>query len=171
MNALNAVHVSRLAAINGAINIANLSMMTSGTYPIPLFNPGNRMTQFARRRFLAAVLPALALGCRRGHKFSKDELEHARNALETCLESWKKGEMPEKLRSLPEPIDFAEEGPKIGLKLISYEILGSEHTDSEVMRFSVKLTVQDRRGKSEERRPTYAVALKSPIAVGRDPMY
>ena len=35
----------------------------------------------------------------------------------------------------------------------------------------VKLIVQDRRGKREERRATYAVALKSPIAIGRDPFF
>jgi hypothetical protein len=40
-----------------------------------------------------------------------------------------------------------------------------------VMRFTVKLITQDRRGKREERQATFAVALKSPIAVGRDPFF
>jgi hypothetical protein len=124
----------------------------------------------SRRLFLAA-LPALAFGCKGGPKFSQADLDRARQALTTSLDSWKKGEMPEKLRSLPEPILFAEEGPKNGLKLLDYEILGTEHTDAEVMRFTVKLTVQDRRGKREERQATFAVALKSPIAVGRDPFF
>jgi hypothetical protein len=114
----------------------------------------------SRRLFLAALLPAVAAGCKRGHRFSQADLDRAREALDTCLGSWKKGEMPEKLRGLPEPIEFAEEGPKKGLKLLDYEILGTEHTDAEVMRFTVKLTVQDRRGQREERRSTYAVALK-----------
>lgn len=128
------------------------------------------METTSRRLFLAA-LPALAFGCKGGPKFSRADLDRARQALTTSLDSWKKGQMPEKLRALPEPILFAEEGPKNGLKLLDYEILGTEYTDAEVMRFTVKLTVQDRRGKREERQATYAVALKSPIAVGRDPFF
>jgi hypothetical protein len=123
-----------------------------------------------RRLFLAALL-ALPLGCKGGHKFSQEDLDRARQALTASLDSWKKGETPERLKSLPEPILFAEEWPKSGLKLLDYQILGTEHTDAETMRFSVKLTVQDRRGRKEERQVTYAVALKSPIAVGRDPFF
>jgi hypothetical protein len=129
------------------------------------------MTTAPRRLFLAALLLALPLGCKGGHKFSQGELDRARQALTTSLDSWKKGEKPEQLRLLPEPILFAEEWPRQGLKLLDYEITGSENTDGETMRFSVKLTVQDRAGKREERKVTYAVALKSPIAVGRDPYF
>jgi hypothetical protein len=126
----------------------------------------------SRRLFLTALLPPLAFGCKKGgHKFSQEDLDRARRALETSLDAWKKGERPEKLRSLPEPIEFAEEWPRDGLRLLDYQITGTEHTDAEVMRFSVKLTVQDRRGRREERQATYAVALKSPIAVGRDPFF
>lgn len=116
-------------------------------------------------------LPALAVGCKGGHKFSQAELDRARQALEASLDSWKKGEALEKLRSRPEPIQFAEEWPKQGLKLLDYQVLGTEHTDMETMRFSVKLTVQDRRGKREERQVTYVVAIKPPITIGRDPFF
>lgn len=119
----------------------------------------------------AAWIPALALGCGREVAFSQADLDRARQALETCLDAWKRGEMPDKLRALPEPIEFAEEWPRAGTKLLDYQILGTEHTDPETIRFTVALTVQDRRGKREERRVTYAVALKSPVAVGRDPFY
>jgi len=113
----------------------------------------------------------LAIGCRRGHGFARADLDRARQVLETCLESWKRGEMPEKLKALPEPIEFAEEGLKKGLRLLDYQILGNEYTDKDAMRFSVKLTVQDPRGRKEERQATYAVVLTSPIAVGRDPFF
>jgi hypothetical protein len=129
------------------------------------------MENAARGLWLAGLLAALALSCQGGHRFSRADLDRARQALETCLDSWKSGQRPEKLRTLPEPVEFAEEWPQAGLRLLDYEILGTEHTDAEMMRFSVRLTVQDRRGRREERRSTYAVALKSPIAVGRDPFY
>lgn len=119
----------------------------------------------------AALLCLLASGCQRGHGFKQAELNRARELLESALESWKKGEMPEKLRARPEPIEFAEEGLKSGLRLLDYQILDCKYTDAEMMRFSVKLTVQDRRGRRQERQATYAVALKSPIAIGRDPFF
>jgi hypothetical protein len=98
-------------------------------------------------------------------------MDRARLALETSLDNWKGGFKPDRLRALPEPIEFAEEGLAKGVRLLAYQILGSEHTDLEMMRFRVKLTVQDRKGKREEREATYAVALKSPIAIGRDPYF
>ncbi len=130
------------------------------------------MNTASRRLFLAAPLAAFLAGCKgAAHSFTKADFDRARQALETSLDSWKKGELPEKLRKLPEPIEFAEEGPRKGLKLIDYQILDTDATDAEVMRFRVKLTVQDRRGRREEREVYYAVALKSPIAVGRDPYF
>lgn len=124
-----------------------------------------------RKLPLLMLLPLLALGCGRRHPYSQADLDRARQALETALASWKKGERPERLRSLPEPIDFAEEGPRNGLRLLDYEIGDSRNTDAQAMRFSVRLTVQDRRGRRQVREVTYAVALKSPIVVGRDPYY
>ena len=119
----------------------------------------------------AALLPALAFGCARGPAFSQADIDRARQALEACLDAWKHGEKPESLRARPEPIEFAEEWPRAGYKLLDFQVLGTEHTDAETMRFTVALTVQDRRGKREDRRVTYAVALANPIAVGRDPFY
>ncbi len=123
------------------------------------------------RRWFLLLLAGLALSCSKRHSFTESDLTRARQALETCLTAWKQGQRPETLRSLPEPIEFAEEWPQSGLKLLDFEILHHEHTDAEMMRFLVKLTVQDRRGKRQERTYTYAVALKSPIAVGRDPFF
>lgn len=129
------------------------------------------MVTTVRRFWIAALLPVVAAGCGGGPTFSQEELERARQALQTSLDSWKRGDLPEKLRGLPEPIEFAEEGPKTGLKLLDYQVLGTENTDTETMRFTVTLNVQDRRGRREQRHVTYAVALKSPIAVGRDPFF
>lgn len=113
----------------------------------------------------------LAAGCSQGPRFSKEEMAKARQALEACLDAWKSGQMPQSLATRPEPIQFAEEWPLLGFKLKSYEILGSEHTDAETIRFTVRLTMEDKRGKAEERMPTYAIVLKSPIVIARDPMY
>ena len=126
----------------------------------------------ARRALLiVSLLPAAVIGCGRTPSFSQADLDRGRQALEASLDAWKRGEKPESLRAGPEPIEFAEEWPRAGYRLLDYQVLGTEHTDAETMRYTVALTVQDRRGKREERRVTYAVALASPIAVGRDPFY
>jgi hypothetical protein len=120
---------------------------------------------------LLLLLAALAFGCSRRHSFSQADLDRARTALQTALDSWKKGEMPERLRALAEPIEFAEEGPRNGLRLLDFQIVDDRHTDAQTIRFTVKLTVQDRRGRREQREATYAVGLKSPIVIGRDPYF
>lgn len=130
------------------------------------------MSLLSRRFFLLALPTVVAAGCSKRHDHSRADLDRARQKLEICLNSWKQGEAPEKLRSGSEPIVFTEEGPRNGLKLLDYEILGSEHTDNEAIRFTVKLSVEDSRARREERQATYAVSLvTSPNAVGRDPMY
>lgn len=113
----------------------------------------------------------LVAGCSQGPRFSKEEMAKAREALEVCLEAWKSGQSPQSLATRPEPIQFAEEWPVLGFKLKSYEIVSSEHTDAETIRYTVRLVVEDRRGKADERLPTYAIVLKSPIVIARDPMY
>lgn len=121
--------------------------------------------------WLGLLLLSLAGGCGRGHPFTQADLDRARKALETSLESWKKGERAERLRSLPEPIHFSEEGPRNGLRLLEFEIVNAQHTDADAMRFTVRLTVQDRKGKREVREATYAVALRAPLVIGRDPYF
>jgi hypothetical protein len=128
----------------------------------------------AAQRLLVLVIPLalLAGGCGRRHPFSQAELDRARGALETSLEAWKKNEGFAGLRKLPEPISFVEEWPRKGIKLLEYEILGDTNTDADGIRFTVKLKVQDlNTGRREDRQVTYAVALKSPIVIGRDPYF
>lgn len=129
------------------------------------------MRTFRRLVALLLVMPLLAGGCGRRHPFSQSELDRARAALETSLQTWKKGERLDRLQRLPEPIRFVEEWPYQGLRLLNYEIVDDVNTDAEVIRFTVKLTVQDADERRQERQVTYAVALKSPIIIGRDPYF
>jgi len=112
----------------------------------------------------------LLVGCG-GPAHSQSDLDRAKAALEIALDSWKQGEVAAKLRSRPEPITFVDDDQKTGHKLVAYEWDGTGATDREMIRFTVKLSVQDRKGKKMERSTTYAVALKNPIAIGRDPYF
>ena len=44
-------------------------------------------------------------------------------------------------------------------------------SDKDVIRYTVTLKLKDKKGKQTEREVVYAVALKSPVVVSRDPYY
>jgi hypothetical protein len=44
-------------------------------------------------------------------------------------------------------------------------------SDKEVIRYAVTLTLRDKKGKVSEREVVYAVALRIPVVVSRDPYY
>lgn len=110
-----------------------------------------------------------AVGC--GGAFSKAEMDRAKQALDAGLLGWKQGEKLDKLQSKSEAIAFYEDWAKAGQKLLVYEIVNASHTDNEKIRFLVRLELQDRRGRREKREATYAVVLKSPITIARDPYF
>jgi ABC-type glycerol-3-phosphate transport system substrate-binding protein len=109
--------------------------------------------------------------CGRSPTFSAEQLDQARQALEKCLEAWKRGDNPQSLATGVTPIQFAEEWPSHGWRLKAYEVVDPQFTDTETIRWTVRLTLVDRKGKLEVRQPTYAIVLKSPIVIARDPMY
>ncbi len=74
------------------------------------------------------------------------------------------------LRTRPEPIDFYEELQST-YKLLEYRLLGVDVSDKDVIRYTVTLKLADKKGKPFTREAVYAVALRSPIAVTRDPYY
>jgi hypothetical protein len=116
------------------------------------------------------VLPALfTLGCGSGRP--AHDVERGRKALAAALDSWKANEPPTKLKSLPEPVNFPEE-LRATHTLTDYT-LGAvvETSDAEHIHYRVTLRLKDRKGKESEREVVYAVALKNPVAVSRDPYY
>ena len=56
-------------------------------------------------------------------------------------------------------------------RLAGYEIVKTDAADPDVIRFTVKLQLKDRKGKASDREAVYAVALRSPVAVARDPYF
>jgi hypothetical protein len=111
-----------------------------------------------------AVLPAL--GCGSGRPAA--DVERGRKALVAALDSWKANEPPAKLKSLPEPVDFPEE-LRATHTLTEYTIGAADTSDAEFIRYRVTLKLKDQKGKASEREVVYAVALKNPVAVSRDP--
>jgi hypothetical protein len=119
---------------------------------------------------MALLVPLLA-GCGRGEPHSPEAVERGRLALEAALESWKKGEPVGRLKVLPEPVEFADDARAGGQRLLDYRLLRTDPADRAVIRYTVALTLQDRRGRRAEREVTYSVALKSPIVIACDPYF
>jgi hypothetical protein len=113
---------------------------------------------------LLFVLPVL--GCGSGRPAS--DVERGRTALVAALDSWKANEPPAKLKSLPDPVDFPEE-LRATHTLVEYTLGAVDSSDGEFIRYRVTLKLKDRKGKVSEREVVYAVALKNPVAVSRDP--
>lgn len=120
-------------------------------------------------RNLFPLVVALALGCG-GSGRSPDEIERARQAVGTALGAWKASEAPEKLKARPDPIDFAEE-LRATHALTDYTVGKVDASDKDVVRVTVVLKLKDKKGKPSEREAVYAVALRSPVVVSRDPYF
>jgi hypothetical protein len=128
-----------------------------------------------RALFLASAL--IVSGCSSSRPQS--EIDRGRQAVTAALESWKNNDRPDKLKSLPEPVDFSEE-LRANFALVNYSLGKVDSTDPDVIRFTVALTLKDKKGKVSEREAVYAVSFRSPksptsptspIVVARDPYY
>src|SRR5437588_2874806 len=90
---------------------------------------------------IAACLWALAsIGCSPRLPPPTDPAE-ARAALETALDTWKRGDAPETLQKREPPIQFADLHWEKGARLLKYEIANAEQRGLG-MRVTVKLSLQ-----------------------------
>ena len=74
------------------------------------------------------------------------------------------------MKALPDPVEFPED-LRGHFTLTGYSLGKVDGTDPTVIRYSVTLNLKDRKGKVTAREAVYAVALKSPVVVARDPYY
>lgn len=124
----------------------------------------------SRRGFLAAGLILIG-GCKK-NRFTQENLDRARAAVESGLTSWQKGEAPQVLASRPDPVQFFDDLWTSGNRLVSFQIKDTVGDNQDVIiRCSVALTLKDKKGRTSEREVTYQVTLKSPVVVARDPYF
>jgi hypothetical protein len=114
------------------------------------------------------IFVGLLTGC--GSSRPQSDIDRGRDAVVAALDSWKKNEPVTALKSRPEPVDFTEE-LRATYHLVDYTVGKVDASDKEVIRYAVTLKLKDRKGKASEREAVYAVALKSPVVVARDPYY
>lgn len=128
-----------------------------------------------RRHFcllLVQLNVALAAGCAGGSSLSKDEIEKGRKAVETFLTSWKQGDMPDKLKG--QSIIGEDPDWTAGLKLLEFQITGTNHDSPTNPRFTVKLTLKGEEGPSSEKDVVYEANAKKEsgkVLIARDPFH
>jgi len=125
------------------------------------------LAALARLAFLPGVV-LLAAGC--GARRPEAEVERGRSAVTAALDAWKANDPPGKLKSLPDPVDFTEE-LRTTHALTDYTLGKVDASDKDVIRYAVTLKLRDRKGRTTDREVVYAVALKTPVVVSRDPYY
>jgi hypothetical protein len=110
----------------------------------------------------------LVFGC--GSRRPEAEIERGRQAVVAALDGWKGNEPATKLKSLPDPVEFSDE-LRTAYSLTDYAIEKADGSDKDVIRYTVRLKLKDKKGKTSDREVVYAVALKTPVVVARDPYY
>jgi hypothetical protein len=122
-------------------------------------------------RLGAGLLFGLALaGC--GDSVPKEELDRARDAVQSGLTAWKQGEKIAKLKTASPPVEFTDDNWHPGqFKLLDFEIKKTEGKPGTPLRCTVFLSMQDRKGKKIEKDVVYEVRPGSPTVVARDPYY
>ncbi len=98
------------------------------------------------------------------------DIERGRAAVVAALDSWQAGEPAAKLKTLPDPVEFPEE-LRATHTLTGYTLGKVDAAGPDIIRYAVTLRLKDRKGKATDREAVYAVALRTPVVVTRDPYY
>lgn len=120
------------------------------------------------RSLIACIVLLPVAGCGSGRPAA--DIERGRQAVVAVLDAWKANDPPAKLKTLPDPVEFTDE-LRGTHALADYSIGKVDTSDKDVIRYTATLKLRDKKGKEMEREVVYAVALKSPVVVSRDPYY
>lgn len=107
-------------------------------------------------------------GCGGEGSLPPDQLDRARNALQTALDAWKQGLKAHTLAA--KSIEISDSDWQAGLRLVSYEVKSVEGKPGKNPHSWTVLSLETRQGKKLEREVLYDIRLRDKITIGRDPM-
>jgi hypothetical protein len=113
-----------------------------------------------------ALLVLLAAGCQKDLPPLTDP-DVAREALAAALDAWKEGRSPETLLARTPPIDFSDIRRDAGSRLTQYRIADEERSGLSV-RFTVRMTLQQKNGASRERTVVFNVDAGKAVVIRPD---
>jgi hypothetical protein len=117
--------------------------------------------------FPGAVLGLMVLGgCGSGTPPTADP-DAARAAIRTALDAWKHGDAPDALSQAQPPIQVSDWRWRSGLKLVRYEIDEHDRVLGPDLRCSVRLWIDDAKGKTVPEKVEYNVGTNPGLTVSR----
>ena len=131
---------------------------------------GLRPIVVTRMRYFAmlAASVTLVVGCNEQERAAAVEPTKAREALVLALESWKRGESIETLKTASPPIVAQDFDWMAGKKLAAYEVNGEGKNDDANLRIPVKLTFRTPAGQHATKSVSYVVGTSPALTVFRD---
>jgi hypothetical protein len=115
-----------------------------------------------------ALAGPLVSGCSGGTRSDPVEPDRAREALRSALESWKRGEPIESLKSASPPIVAQDFDWMAGHRLVAYEVSGDGKDDDANLRIPVNLTLRNPQGQEVKKSVSYVVGTSPSLTVFRD---
>ena len=118
---------------------------------------------------LIAILAAAVSGCSPVQQTAAAvDPARARETLRTALESWKKGDAPDALKSASPAIVVQDLDWMAGQRLVNYEVVNDGANDNANLRIPVKLTLRTASGAETNKNVTYVVGTNPALTVFRD---
>jgi hypothetical protein len=118
-----------------------------------------------KRRFLIALCLFLLPSC--GHGPSAD-IDQAGPALRTALEAWKGGSSQKELESQTPSILMNEDDWREGKRLMDYQMDDAGSMNGRQVVWRVRIKLQDKSGKTEDRRAKYVIDTTPRLVIVRD---
>jgi hypothetical protein len=118
--------------------------------------------------FTLATAGPIVSGCSGGPRAAPVYPARAREALHTALESWKKGDRIEALKSGSPSIVAQDFDWMAGHRLVAYEVTGEGKDDDANLRIPVRLTVRTAQGKEVKKSVSYVVGTSPAVTVFRE---
>jgi hypothetical protein len=118
--------------------------------------------------FALATAGPFVSGCSGGPRAAAVDPARAREALHTPLESWKKGDKIEALKSGSPPIVAQDFDWMAGHRLVAYEVSGEGKDDDANLRIPVRLTVRTAQGKDVKKSVSYVIGTSPALTVFRE---
>lgn len=112
-------------------------------------------TKFISSIVLFTLLAAIGCGSR---SRSREDLDTARQAVESTLNAWKSNE-PLKTFQAKSSIQVSDPDWSLGMKLLSYEIQSTDAPDGKNPRCRAILQLRDRKDRKIEREAIYEVSV------------
>jgi hypothetical protein len=120
-----------------------------------------------KRLFSIVLLLGLVQGCGKGPAENAD-VERAGPALRMALEAWKSGKSQQELADQDPSIIVNEDDWRVGKRLLHFEMEEKGSLSGRQVVWKVRIELEDKDGKKEDRKATYVIDTTPRLVIVRD---